>query len=84
MYAYFPKTNAGSTTTHFTVFDGRVSKEIVIHKKDVLVEGQTSGEWIFSGKYILPKGEKASVTISTQNADGLIVADAVLFVPSEE
>ena len=43
--------------------------------------GQTSGEWIFLGDYILPKGDKASVTLTAKNANGVVIADALLFEP---
>lgn len=80
-YAYFPKTVNASTQTHITVFDGKTSKNIIINKSDVLVEGQTSGEWVSLGTYVLEKGTKSYVIVTNKNADGTVVADAVLFVP---
>lgn len=80
-YAYFPKTVNASTQTHITVFDGKTSNNIIINKSDVLVEGQTSGEWVSLGTYVLEKGTKSYVMVTNKNADGTIVADAVLFVP---
>jgi hypothetical protein len=80
-YIYFPKTANASTQTHIIVFDGKTQKEVVIKKSDVLVEGQTSGEWAFLGTYVLGKAGKPFVTVTSKNADGTIVADAVLFVP---
>jgi hypothetical protein len=45
------------------------------------VQGQTSGEWVLIGKYKLHTGANAHVTIHAANADGAVVADAVLLVP---
>jgi hypothetical protein len=81
VYAYFPKTGNASTQTHLKVFDGKSSNEIIIHKSDIQVEGQTSGEWVSLGTYALEKGTKSYVMVTNKNADGEIVADAVLFVP---
>jgi hypothetical protein len=43
-------------------------------------KGQSSGEWVSLGTYELPKGTKTSVTITNKEADGYVVADAILFV----
>jgi FAD dependent oxidoreductase len=80
-YAYFPKTANASTQTHIIVFDGKTSKDIIINKSEVQIEGQTSGEWVSLGTYALEKGTRSYVTVTNKNADGTVVADAVLFVP---
>ncbi|MGE5106133.1 MAG: FAD-dependent oxidoreductase [Sphingobacteriales bacterium] len=80
-YVYFPKTANASTQTHMIVFDGKTSKNIIIHKSEVQVEGQTSGEWVSLGTYALEKGIKSYVIVTNKSADGTVVADAVLFVP---
>ena len=80
-YIYFPTTTNASTQTHIIVFDGKTKKEVVIKKSDVLVEGQTSGEWVSLGTFTLGKEGKPYITVTSKNADGTIVADAVLFVP---
>lgn len=45
------------------------------------MEGQTAGEWIHLGEYDLPEGSDAYVEITNKNAKGMVVADAVLFLP---
>jgi len=47
----------------------------------VIVNGQTNGEWVSLGTWQLPAGDKATVTVTNKNANGTIVADAVLLVP---
>lgn len=81
VYSYFPKAKNASANTVIAVFDGQKVTEKIINQADIQVQGQTSGEWISLGSYELPKGKKAYVQVSNKNADGAIIADAVLFVP---
>jgi hypothetical protein len=84
-YAYFPISvvPGASTKTQVEVFDGKQRKDIVVHKSDVKVVGQTLGEWVSLGTYSFTKGNQAYVRISVKGADGAIAADAVLFVPQD-
>jgi hypothetical protein len=80
IYSYYPKLQNGAEQTTIIVFNGNVRTERIIKRSQVQVIGQTSGEWVSLGKYKLTKGKKAYVEISNKDADGAIVADAVLFV----
>ncbi len=80
IYTYYPKLQNGANITPITIFDGKQQTEKTIDKSKVEVIGQTSGEWVSLGKYKLSKGKNAYVEISNKNADGVIVADAVLLV----
>jgi hypothetical protein len=55
-----------------------------IKKEDIQIVGQTSGEWVSIGTYNLPAGKKAYVEISNKGADGIVLADAVLFLPGKK
>jgi hypothetical protein len=81
VYAYFPKAQNASTKTNITIYDGQKTTEKIINQSDLRVEGQTAGEWLSLGAYKIAQGKKAYVEVSGKNADGVIVADAVLFVP---
>lgn len=81
IYAYFPKIPKLAGEMSLKVSDGKTSKDISVKESDIVVEGQTSGEWFHVGKFDLPKGNTANVKISTKDASGALVADAVLFVP---
>jgi hypothetical protein len=81
VYSYFPKVKNASAKTIFTIYDGQKATEKVINQADIQVQGQTSGEWISLGSYNLSRGKKAYVQVSNKNADGAVIADAVLFVP---
>jgi hypothetical protein len=82
IYTYvLPGYNNLASQTNITVFDGTKETKVTLKKADIQVQGQTSGEWVLVGKYKLPAGSKAHVTIQAANADGAVVADAVLLVP---
>ena len=84
LYVYFPKVPHSTTKTHFVIFNGTVSNEVWINTSEIQVEGQTSGEWVSLGTYALPRGKQSFVAITNKDADGFIVADAVLFVPVKQ
>lgn len=79
VYVYFPKIGRTSTQTLVNVFNGTTNKPIIIKHAEIVVLGQASGEWVPLGKYKMPKGKSSYVEISTQGADGITLADAVLF-----
>ena len=80
IYSYFVKTAKSSGKTNIRVNDGRTTKAIIINKADIAIEGQTSGEWVYLGNFLLSKGQNSSVIITDKGADGTIVADAILLV----
>jgi len=83
IYTYYPKLQNGSEQTQIAIFDGEKVINKVIKRSEVQVIGQTAGEWVSLGKCNLPKGNNAYVEISNKNSNGIIVADAVLFVPEK-
>lgn len=82
IYTYFPRLEKSTSELGVTVSDGTSRKAIPIKPAEIVVVGQTSGEWVSLGEYTLPKGKTASVEITAKQADGPVVADAVLFVPA--
>ncbi|HEX5151238.1 MAG TPA: FAD-dependent oxidoreductase [Parafilimonas sp.] len=86
IYAYIPTVDpatGGTTQMHYLIHTGSHTKEVFI-APHTNVEGQTSGEWISLGTYTLQKGNKTSVVITNKGTDGVIAADAILFVPEEK
>ena len=81
VYIYFPKIQNGSSKTSVMIFDGATTAEKVIDAATVKVEGQTSGEWVDIGTYSLKKDSKPYVGITNKGSNGIVAADAVLFVP---
>lgn len=84
IYAYFPKVAKPASEIKLSVKAGNEVKAISVLEKDIVVEGQTSGEWYHVGKFTLPKGNVSSVNISSEGTSGAVAADAVLFVPDSK
>jgi hypothetical protein len=84
IYVYFPKVAKMASEMKLSVKYGSDLKELTVREKDIVVEGQTSGEWFSLGKFNLPKGNASAVNISSEGASGAVVADAVLFVPDSK
>jgi hypothetical protein len=83
IYLYYPKPPNATTVTTIQIFDGKNTTTKKINRNDVLVVGQTSGEWVSLGIVDFPEGKKAYVQVLNTGADGAVVADAVLFVPEK-
>jgi ribulose 1,5-bisphosphate synthetase/thiazole synthase len=81
VYIYFPKVSGMSSQIAVTLSDGKKQYQQAIKSSDIIVEGQTSGEWVPVGKYTLTKGKSAYAEISNAQADGKVLADAVIWVP---
>jgi len=81
VYTYIAK--APGMTSHITLLvnDGKQEKNIDINMGDIAVKGQTEGEWVPLGQYHFLAGIKSYVAITGRNADGKVLADAVLFIP---
>ncbi|NLR77242.1 FAD-dependent oxidoreductase [Chitinophaga eiseniae] len=80
IYSYVPKQASMATVTQVQVFDGKKLTPVKVAADAIKVEGQTSGEWVSLGTFRLPAGEKAYVEVSNVGADGVVVADALLFI----
>lgn len=83
IYVYFSGTEDATSQTKIIVSDGKAENEILVKETDIRVEGQTRGEWVNVGTHTLEVGTNPFVTVSTEGADGTVVADAVLWVPEK-
>lgn len=84
VYTYvLPRLTNPTSKMIYLVNDGKTQRTVTINRNDVIVNGQTSGEWVKLGTYTMQKGVTASVTVTTQQADGVVAADAVLFYPAK-
>ncbi|HEY9534503.1 MAG TPA: FAD-dependent oxidoreductase [Mucilaginibacter sp.] len=84
IYVYCPKVGHSTNITQVQISDGQNIVNKTINKNDVKVIGQTSGEWVSMGSQQFSAGKSAYVAISNKDADGVIVADAVLLVPENQ
>jgi len=81
VFVYFSRTADATGQTQVLVSDGKSESTLSIKESDIRVEGQTSGEWVSIGTYTLSPGTNSHVTVTNTDADGVVVADAVLWVP---
>lgn len=77
VYTYFHLSADTPAESRYALFDGAVKHDIVIRKADVVVQGQTTGEWVLLGTHSLPEGQSAYVEVSGACNT---VADALLFI----
>ncbi len=84
VFTYFPRLAKSATELGITVSDGKATKEIKVKPADIVVVGQTSGEWVALGEYDFSQGKNGFVEIGARQPDGPVVADAVLFVPVQK
>jgi hypothetical protein len=81
IYLYCPRLPGAADSTKVDVFDGRKNVSRWVHKNEINVVGQTSGEWVLITTTVLPVGKKPFLRVSQSAANGVVVADAVLLVP---
>lgn len=79
IHSYLPKLGQASTTLTFTVYDGVRNHKLSLKTSEVREIGHSSGEWVSLGTFQLPAGQKSHVIVSTLGADGVAVADALIW-----
>ena len=82
IYVYFPKVGGATTHTLIRVFDGGAA---VRPEDPVVGRGRRRTDRRRMGAYrplSAAEGRKGYVEISNEEADGIVVADAVLFIPA--
>ncbi|WP_342645393.1 FAD-dependent oxidoreductase [Mucilaginibacter sp. CSA2-8R] len=84
VYAYFPKVPDACDVTAIKIFNGEKLVVKKIKKDEIQVVGQASGEWVALGAAALQTKKNSYVEISAEGASGVVVADAVLFIPQKE
>lgn len=82
-YFYLPKVAGMSTKISIAVAPDGKAIYRTVNPNEVVVEGQTSGEWVSLGEYKFNAGKNSYIEISNKGADGIVVADAVLLIPQK-
>lgn len=84
IYVYYPRLKNNAAVTNIKVGSGKKQQLVPIKAADVKVVGQTSGEWVKLGVFRIKKGTSSYVEIAAgDTGEGLVVADAVLWVPEK-
>ncbi|RYY60669.1 MAG: FAD-dependent oxidoreductase [Chitinophagaceae bacterium] len=81
VYMYLPKLKEISSQIPVAISTATGLQKLVIRPADIIVEGQTSGEWVSLGIHQFRKDKNPFVEISNEKADGYLPADAILFIP---
>lgn len=81
VYTYFPRLQNSSDVVTYLVYDGRQLERKVIDLSGVEIEGQTSGDWLHLGNISISKKADSYVEITNEEANGVVAANAVLYVP---
>lgn len=84
LYTYYlPNYSNMASRSQVILFDGSKETKIPVEKSSVQVQGQTSGEWLYLGRYRFTAGKNGWIAIDATGANGAVVADAVLLVPDK-
>ena len=81
LYTYFIRNRESTERAEILVRNGKNVDRFVLEEKNIVVRGQTSGEWVPIGSYDIKADEPLTVEF-TNNGDvsGIVIADAVLAV----
>jgi hypothetical protein len=81
VYIYIAKIGGLSSRIPISVNNGSQQKIADINIDNIVVKGQTEGEWVAIGKYHFSVGKEGYIAIAGKGTDGILLADAVLFIP---
>jgi hypothetical protein len=81
LYMYVPKVEGATEFMHVVISVGAKINERFVNTGNLVIEGQTSGEWVSLGQHRIEEGKKPYVEVTTKNAKGKVVADAVIWAP---
>lgn len=85
IYTYFPKQAESTKKQQLVIFNGQSVTEKTLDFAKVEIKGQTSSTWVEVGEFTFYQTkDKPYLEISNKNADGLVAANAVLFVPQTD
>jgi hypothetical protein len=83
IYYYFPKSHAKAATLLLELFDGKQLQSYSLKLDNIKIEGQTSSTWVEIGEANLHFPDSPYLKVSSDEADGVIAANAVLLVPQD-
>lgn len=85
VYTYFPRTKNSSASMTYRLFDGQRTVEKQLNLSNIEIKGQTSSIWVPIGEYTIGEGKECPyVELSTKGANGIVAANAILFVSIDD
>lgn len=79
VFAYLANNAKRTSATVYEIGHGDNKTRKELRKDDIVALGLSSGEWVSLGKFSLRKGEKSTVEVSNEGADGMVTADAIIW-----
>ena len=81
LYTYFIRNNESTEQAQIRIHNGKDVTERTLIEKEIVVRGQTSGEWVSLGEYDFNAGTPVYVEFTNNGkVDGIVIVDAVLAV----
>ena len=81
LYTYFIRNNESTEQAQIRIHNGKDVTERTLIEKEIVVRGQTSGEWVSLGEYDFNAGTPVYVEFTNNGkVDGIVIAEAVLAV----
>ena len=81
LYTYFIRNNESTEQAQIRIHNGKDVTERTLIEKEIVVRGQTSGEWVSLGEYDFNAGTPVYVEFTNNGkVDGIVIADPVLAV----
>ncbi len=77
IYVYVPHHEQLSNQYIFTISTNKGKNKVIIQPQ------KNSNDWLLLGSFFLEKQNNNNVELSNEKADGVVIADAVLFVPEK-
>lgn len=85
VYTYYPKKAESAVKHDLAIFNGKTVENKTLDYSKVEIKGQTSSTWVEVGEFTFYQGKNNPyVEISNKGADGIVAANAILFVPQSD
>lgn len=85
VYTYYPRSAGSAKQLTYRIYNGKETIEKTLDLSHIEIRGQTSSTWVSLGTYkIKGDGEMPYVELSNENSEGIVAANAVLFVPEDD
>ncbi|WP_293930562.1 FAD-dependent oxidoreductase [Sphingobacterium sp. UBA6645] len=85
VYTYYPKKAESAVKHDLVIFNGKTVENKTLDYSKVEIKGQTSSTWVEVGEFTFYQGKNNPyVEISNKGADGIVAANAILFVPQSD
>lgn len=85
LFTYYIKTADSASKYTVRIFNGRTIESKTVDLSDVQIIGQTNSTWVSIGEIDMQQGSSSPyIEISNEEANGVVVANAVLLVPQTD